>query len=66
MQVFSQLLMVEQGRLGVVVTLIAVLELLKQSAIEVMQAHAYAPLYIHNRTTHLTQSQIETVEESMV
>jgi len=43
---FSTLFNVEEGRMGVVVTLIAVLELIRQSIIELVQAKPYAPIYI--------------------
>jgi segregation and condensation protein A len=43
---FQQLLHFEEGRLGVVVTLIAILELLKQIAIEIVQTESYAPIHI--------------------
>lgn len=36
----------EEGRMGVVVSLIAVLELIRQSVIELVQAGPYAPIYI--------------------
>lgn len=44
---FSELFTLEEGRRGVVVSLMAILELLKAQVIEVKQAEeAYAPLYI--------------------
>jgi segregation and condensation protein A len=43
---FSQLFTYEEGRLGVVVTFIAILELLKQSAIEIVQEQPYAPIHL--------------------
>jgi segregation and condensation protein A len=43
---FSDLFDAEEGRLGVAVTFIAILELLRESTIEVAQAEAYAPLHI--------------------
>jgi segregation and condensation protein A len=36
----------EEGRMGVAVTFIAILELLRESTIEVVQAEAFAPLHI--------------------
>ncbi len=36
----------EEGRMGVVVTLMAILELLREATIEVVQADAYAPLHV--------------------
>jgi len=43
---FSDLFDPEEGRMGVAVTFIAILELLRESAIEVAQAEAYAPLHV--------------------
>lgn len=43
---FHQLLDLAEGRIGVVVTLIAVLELLKQSVIDIVQAEAYATIRV--------------------
>ncbi len=48
---FYSLFTCEEGRLGVVVTFIAILELLKQSDIEIVQEQAYAP--IHLRVTNV-------------
>ncbi|OGT41503.1 MAG: hypothetical protein A3F13_03600 [Gammaproteobacteria bacterium RIFCSPHIGHO2_12_FULL_40_19] len=43
---FVTLFTVEEGRMGVVVTFIAVLELIRQSVIELVQNEPYAPIYI--------------------
>jgi len=43
---FSQLFDPEEGRMGVAVTFIAILELLKESLIEVVQAEPFAPLHV--------------------
>lgn len=43
---FSHLLLLKEGRLGVVVTFLAILELLKQAAIEATQEAAYGVLYV--------------------
>lgn len=43
---FTGLFNVEEGRLGIVVTFLAMLELLKQSLIEFVQAAPYAPIYL--------------------
>jgi segregation and condensation protein A len=43
---FSDLFDPEEGRMGVAVTLIAILELLRESTIEVVQSEAFAPLHI--------------------
>lgn len=43
---FHSLFTVEEGRMGVVVTLLAVLELIKESLLELVQAEAFGPLYV--------------------
>ncbi len=43
---FADLFDAEEGRMGVAVTFVAILELLRESTIEVVQAEAYAPLHI--------------------
>jgi len=43
---FTDLFDPEEGRMGVAVTFIAILELLKEAVIEVVQADIYAPLHI--------------------
>lgn len=43
---FDALFNVEEGRAGIVVTFIAILELLKQAIIEIVQAQPYAPIHV--------------------
>ncbi|OGO91126.1 MAG: segregation and condensation protein A [Coxiella sp. RIFCSPHIGHO2_12_FULL_42_15] len=43
---FTSLFKVEEGRMGVVVTLIALLELIRQSLLELVQSAPYAPIYV--------------------
>jgi segregation and condensation protein A len=43
---FSDLFPVEEGRMGVVVTFLAVLELARESLIELTQAEPFAPLHV--------------------
>jgi len=43
---FISLFTVEEGRMGVVVTFLAVLELVKESLIELVQSEAYGPIYV--------------------
>jgi segregation and condensation protein A len=43
---FSQLFRVEEGRMGVTVTFIAVLELVREGLLELVQADSYAPLHV--------------------
>jgi segregation and condensation protein A len=43
---FADLFDPQEGRLGVAVTFVAILELLRESTIEVVQAEAYAPIHV--------------------
>jgi segregation and condensation protein A len=43
---FTSLFRIEEGRMGVVVSLLAVLELIKESLIELVQSEPFAPIYI--------------------
>jgi len=43
---FAELFTVEEGRLGVVVTFLAVLELLKESLVELVQAKPFGPIHV--------------------
>jgi segregation and condensation protein A len=43
---FSQLFRAEEGRMGVAVTFVAVLELLREGLLEIAQVDAYAPLHV--------------------
>jgi len=43
---FTTLFTVEEGRSGVVVTLLALLELIRSQLLELVQSEAYAPIYI--------------------
>jgi segregation and condensation protein A len=43
---FSALFDPDEGRLGLVVTFLAVLELLKESLVQLVQAEAFAPIYL--------------------
>lgn len=43
---FTELFNLAEGRLGIVVTFLAMLELLKQSMVEFVQATAFAPIYL--------------------
>jgi segregation and condensation protein A len=52
---FVQLFRADEGRRGVTVTFVAILELLREGLIELVQAEAYAPLHVRlgNPTRHL-------------
>ena len=43
---FAALFTIEEGRMGVVVTFLAVLELLKEALIELIQAEAFGPIHV--------------------
>ncbi|HEX5515869.1 MAG TPA: ScpA family protein [Gammaproteobacteria bacterium] len=43
---FTSLFQPEEGRLGLVVTFLAILELLKESLIQLVQAEVWAPIYV--------------------
>lgn len=43
---FSKLFNVQEGRMGVVVTLLAILELIKESLIEMIQTEPFGPIYV--------------------
>jgi len=60
---FSSLFDAEEGRMGVAVTFIAILELLRESMIEVVQSDAYAPLHVRAASTvHLVSDEDESAE----
>ena len=46
---FESLFTVEEGRLGVVVTFLATLELVKEQLIEVVQAEVLGPIHVRAR-----------------
>jgi chromatin segregation and condensation protein Rec8/ScpA/Scc1 (kleisin family) len=50
---FTQLFRPEEGRMGVTVTFIAILELMKEGLIEIVQAEAYAPIHVRTAQRHL-------------
>jgi segregation and condensation protein A len=54
---FSHLFRPEEGRMGVTVTFVAILELMREGLIDIVQAEAYAPLHVRaapaGRTLHL-------------
>jgi segregation and condensation protein A len=62
---FSDLFDAEEGRMGVAVTFIAVLELLRESIIEVVQAEQYAPLHIRAASSVrlVSDGELETDDE---
>jgi segregation and condensation protein A len=61
---FADLFDAEEGRMGVAVTFIAILELLRGSVIEVVQAEAYAPLHIRASSTVRLVADSEETDQS--
>jgi len=60
---FADLFDPEEGRMGVAVTFIAILELLRESVIEVVQSDDYAPLHVRAASTvHLVSDDEAAVE----
>jgi segregation and condensation protein A len=53
---FTALFRAEEGRMGVTVTFIGILELMKEGLIEIVQAEAYAPIHVRTAQSarHLT------------
>ncbi len=47
---FTTLFTVEEGRMGVVVTFLAVLELCKESLLDIVQSEAFGPIYLKPKT----------------
>ena len=48
---FTDLFNLDEGRLGVVVTFLAILELLKGSLLEMVQANAFAPIHVKAKSS---------------
>jgi segregation and condensation protein A len=62
---FMQLFRPEEGRMGVTVTFVAILELMREGLIDIVQAEAYAPLHVRaapaGRTLHVVADNTPTV-----
>ena len=62
---FIQLFRAEEGRMGVTVTFVAILELMREGLIDIVQAEAYAPLHVRaapaGRTLHVVADSTPTV-----
>lgn len=48
---FVALFTLEEGRLGVVVTFLAVMELIKESLVEIVQSEAFGPIHVKAKTS---------------
>lgn len=62
---FVQLFRAEEGRMGITVTFVAILELMREGLIDIVQAEAYAPLHVRaaapGRTLHVVADNTPTV-----
>jgi segregation and condensation protein A len=56
---FTQLFHAEEGRMGVTVTFVAVLELVREGLIEIVQAQAFAPLHVRAAAPQATLRLVE-------
>jgi segregation and condensation protein A len=45
---FTQLFRPEEGRMGITITFVAILELMREGLIDIVQAEAYAPLHVRS------------------
>jgi segregation and condensation protein A len=63
---FSDLFTIEEGRMGVVVSFLAILELVKESLLELTQSEPFAPIHVKAATRHEDTVEIEelTVEQA--
>jgi segregation and condensation protein A len=59
---FVALFHFEEGRLGVVVTFLAVLELVKESLIELVQADEFGPIHVRSRAAQTDDVVLELDE----
>lgn len=57
---FTSLFNLKEGRLGIVVTFLAMLELLKESLIEFVQASPFAPIYLKGKNASTPQQEEPT------
>ena len=62
---FTDLFTVEEGRMGVVVTFLAILELVKESLLDLTQTEAFAPIHVKaaSRTEETVAADVESFEE---
>jgi segregation and condensation protein A len=64
---FTRLFRPEEGRMGVTVTFVAILELMREGLIDIVQAEAYAPLHVRaapaGRPLHLVADNSDNSED---
>ena len=53
---FTQLFRPEEGRMGVTVTFVAILELLREGLIEIVQSEAYGQIHVRTATRRASQA----------
>jgi segregation and condensation protein A len=59
---FIRLFRPEEGRLGVTVTFVAILELLREQLVEIVQAEPYQPLHVRRAEANLDSASVESIE----
>ena len=57
---FTSLFRVEEGRAGVIVTFIAVMELIKESLLDIVQSEPFAPIHVKAK-----EASVETIEPAL-
>jgi segregation and condensation protein A len=62
---FTDLFTVEEGRMGVVVSFLAILELVKESLLDLTQTEPFAPIHVKaaSRTEEAGEADVETYAE---
>ncbi|HET7569705.1 MAG TPA: ScpA family protein [Gammaproteobacteria bacterium] len=60
---FTSLFNAEEGRMGVVVTFLALLELIRESLIEIVQSEPYAPIHVKARAGRVTEDEEDSDEQ---
>jgi segregation and condensation protein A len=59
---FIRLFRPEEGRLGVTVTFVAILELLREQLVEIVQAEPYQPLHVRRAERSTDSATVESIE----
>ncbi|WP_185964278.1 segregation and condensation protein A [Aliikangiella marina] len=59
---FVSLFNVEEGRMGIVVTFLAVMELTKESMVELVQSEPFAPIHVRARMSDKVIDEVEVTE----
>ena len=61
---YTSLFTIEEGRRGVVVTLLAILELVKEQLIDLVQSEAYAPIHLKAASSDTTAANNRQIDDS--